>query len=79
LAVANTIEAVLAGAEIIHSTVTGIGERTGNTPMEETVLSLLTLYGIGTGLKYDKLNELSKLVKELSGTDIKGTYPGQRK
>jgi len=56
LAVANTIEAVLAGAEVIHSTVTGIGERAGNAPMEETVLALLTLYGIDVGLKYDKLN-----------------------
>lgn len=75
LAVANTIEAVLAGAEIIHSTVTGIGERTGNTPMEETVLSLLTLYGIDVGLKYDKLNELSMLVRELSGTVVPANRP----
>jgi len=75
LAVANTIMAVLAGAEIIHSTVTGIGERTGNTPMEETVLALLTLYGIDVGLKYDKLNELSMLVRELSGTEIPANRP----
>ena len=75
LAVANTIMAVLAGAEVIHSTVTGIGERTGNTPMEETVLALLTLYGIDVGLKYDKLNELSMLVRELSGTGIPANRP----
>lgn len=75
LAVANTIMAVLAGAEIIHSTVTGIGERVGNTPMEETVLALLTLYGIDVGLKYDKLNELSTLVRELSGTEIPANRP----
>jgi len=75
LAVANTIMAVLAGAEVIHSTVTGIGERTGNAPMEETVLALLALYGIDTGLKYDKLNELSKLVRELSGTVIPANRP----
>lgn len=75
LAVANTIMAVLAGAEVIHSTVTGIGERAGNTPMEETVLALLTMYGIDVGLKYDKLNELSKLVRELSGTEIPANRP----
>jgi len=75
LAVANTIMSVLAGAEIIHSTVTGIGERVGNTPMEETVLALLTLYGIDVGLKYDKLNELSTLVRELSGTAIPANRP----
>jgi isopropylmalate/homocitrate/citramalate synthase len=75
LAVANTIMAVLAGAEIIHSTVNGIGERVGNAPMEETVLALLTLYGIDVGLKYDKLNELSALVRKLSGTVIPANRP----
>jgi len=70
LAVANTIMSVLAGGEIIHTTVTGIGERAGNAPMEETVMALLTLYGIDVGIKYDKLNELSKSVRELSGTQI---------
>jgi isopropylmalate/homocitrate/citramalate synthase len=75
LSVANSIMAIMAGAEVIHTTVTGIGERTGNTPMEETVLALLTLYGIDTGIKYEKLNELSKLVKELSGTSIPSNRP----
>jgi len=75
LAVANTIMAVLSGAEVIHSTVTGIGERAGNAPMEETALALLALYGIDVGLKYDKLNELSKLVTELSGTEIPANRP----
>ena len=70
LAVANTIMAVLAGAEVIHSTVTGIGERAGNTPLEETVVALLTLYGIDTGLKYNKLNELSGLVSQLTNIEI---------
>ena len=75
LGVANTINAVLAGAEVIHSTVTGIGERTGNVPMEETVLALLTMYGIDTGINYVKLNELSALVRELSGTQIPANRP----
>lgn len=75
LGVANSIMAIMAGAEVIHTTVTGIGERTGNTPMEETVLALLTLYGIDTGIKYDKLNELSTLVRELSGTSIPANRP----
>ena len=75
MGVANTINAVLAGAEVIHSTVLGIGERAGNTPMEETVLALLTLYGIDTCLDYGKLNELSKLVRALSGVQIPESRP----
>jgi isopropylmalate/homocitrate/citramalate synthase len=75
LGVANTIMAVLAGAEVIHSTVTGIGERAGNAPMEETALALLTMYGIDAGLNYSKFNEMSKLVREVSGTEIPESRP----
>jgi isopropylmalate/homocitrate/citramalate synthase len=75
MGVANTINAVLAGAEVIHSTVLGIGERAGNTPMEETVLALLTMYGIDVGLDYGKMNELSKLVRDLSGVQIPSCRP----
>ena len=75
LGVANTIMAVLSGAEVIHSTVTGIGERAGNAPMEETALALLTMYGIDVGIDYSKLNELSKLVQTLSGTEIPSNRP----
>jgi isopropylmalate/homocitrate/citramalate synthase len=75
MGVANTINAVLAGAEVIHSTVLGIGERAGNTPMEETVLALLTMYGIDVGLDYSKMNEVSKLVQELSGVQIPSCRP----
>ena len=75
LSVANTISAVMAGAEVIHSTVLGIGDRCGNTPMEETVLALLTLYGVDVGLNYGKLNELAKLVEELSGFRIPANKP----
>jgi isopropylmalate/homocitrate/citramalate synthase len=75
LGVANTIMAVLAGAEVIHSTVTGIGERAGNTPMEETALALLTMYNIDVGIDFSKLNELSALVQKLSGTTIPVNRP----
>jgi len=75
LGVANTIMAVLSGAEVIHSTVTGIGERAGNAPMEEVVLALLTMYGIDVGIDYSKMNELSKLVQKLSGTQIPPNRP----
>ncbi len=75
LGVANTINAVLAGGEVIHSTVLGIGERAGNAPMEEITLALLALYGIDVGLNYRKMNELSKLVQQLSGTQVPSSRP----
>ena len=75
LGVANTIMAVLAGAEVIHSTVGGIGERCGNAPMEETALALLTLYGVNIGINFSKLNELSKLVMDLAGISVPPNRP----
>ena len=75
LGVANTIMAVLEGAEVIHSTVGGIGERCGNAPLEETALALLTLYGIDVGINYGKLNELSRLVMDLAGLEVPGNRP----
>jgi isopropylmalate/homocitrate/citramalate synthase len=75
MGVANTIMAVAEGVEVIHSTVLGLGERAGNTPMEETVMALLTLYGIDVGIKYDKLYSLAHLVQELSGHAVASNRP----
>jgi isopropylmalate/homocitrate/citramalate synthase len=75
MGVANTILALAEGVEVVHSTVLGIGERAGNTPMEETAMALLTLYGIDTGLKYDKFYKLSKLVQQLSGHAVASNRP----
>jgi isopropylmalate/homocitrate/citramalate synthase len=67
--------AVLSGAEVLHTTIGGIGERCGNAPMEETVLALLTFYGIDVEIDYSKLNELSNLVMELSGIEVPENRP----
>src|SRR3984957_6239169 len=67
MGIANTIMALAEGVEVVHSTVLGLGERAGNVPIEETAMALLTLYGIDTGLKYDKLYGLARLVEQLSG------------
>lgn len=67
MATVNTVMSVLVGGEVVHTTVNGIGEASGNCPMAETVMSLLVLYGIDVGIRYDKLTELSKLVDEIAG------------
>jgi isopropylmalate/homocitrate/citramalate synthase len=73
--VANTLIAVAEGVEVIHSTVLGIGERAGNVPMEETALALLTMYGVDTGLKYNKFYELAHLVERLTGHRVATNRP----
>jgi isopropylmalate/homocitrate/citramalate synthase len=66
LGVANTLIAVAEGVEVIQTTITGIGERAGNTPMEETVLALRTMYGIDAGIRTERFFDLSRLVMELA-------------
>ena len=61
---ANTVMAVAAGAEVIQTTVAGTGERAGNTPMEETVLTLLTMYGLDLGIQTERFTPIARLVLE---------------
>ncbi len=75
MGVANTIMALAEGVEVIHSTVLGVGERAGNTPMEETVMALLTMYGVDVGIKFDKMYKLAQTVQEVSGQAIQSNRP----
>jgi len=75
MGVANTILALSEGAEVVHSTVLGIGERAGNAPMEEIVMALRTMYNIDLGIDYSKLYPLAKLVEKLSGQKVPTNKP----
>lgn len=66
LAIANSLAGVIAGAEIVHTTVNAIGERSGNAALEEMAAALEVLYGLKTGVNFKKLRGLSKLVEDLS-------------
>jgi isopropylmalate/homocitrate/citramalate synthase len=70
LAVANSLSAVAAGVEVVHTTVTGVGERAGNCPMEELALALRMLYGVEHGLQTEEFYSLSRLVRERTGHSI---------
>lgn len=67
MAVANELAGALAGAEVLHGCVNGLGERTGNAADEELILNLNILMGLDTGYKLDKLNVLCSTVERLSG------------
>jgi isopropylmalate/homocitrate/citramalate synthase len=67
LGVANTLMAAATGAEILQVTVSGIGERAGNTPLEETVMALRTLYDRDLGIRTERLAPLARLVSERTG------------
>src|SRR6187431_3661343 len=66
LATANSIAGVLNGARQIECTINGLGERAGNTSLEEVVMILrqhkeLAFY---TGIKSEQLNPMSRLVAD---------------
>ncbi|MBI4246837.1 MAG: pyruvate carboxyltransferase [Candidatus Rokubacteria bacterium] len=66
MGVANTVIALAEGAEVVHSTISGIGERAGNAPTEETLLALLTMYGVDTGIKTEKLTKIAQYVRKIT-------------
>jgi isopropylmalate/homocitrate/citramalate synthase len=75
LGVANTIAGLAAGAKVAHTTITGIGERAGNVPMEDVVLSLLCLYGVDIGIRTEMLCEVSRFVMDLAKVTIPVNRP----
>jgi len=70
LAVANSLTAVNAGASQVHVTMNGLGERAGNTSLEEVVMSLHRLYDRPTKIKTELLYETSRLVATLTGIRV---------
>lgn len=66
LATANSIAGVIAGAGQIECTINGLGERAGNTSLEECVMIIKQHHSLGfyTNIKAQKLNPVSKLVSD---------------
>ena len=70
MATANTMAALRAGAKQAHVTINGIGERAGNTSLEEVVMVLESLYKYKTRFDTTGLYSLSRLVSRLSGIPV---------
>jgi homocitrate synthase NifV len=75
MAVGNTIGAYLAGAEAASVTVNGIGERTGNAPLDEVVMGLKVACGVDCGIKAERLAMLAQFVAVAAGRDIHPSKP----
>jgi len=70
LATANTLAAIQAGATHASVTVTGLGERAGNAPLEEIAVALKQLYGRETGVALDQLAEVAAVVATAAARPI---------
>ena len=70
MATANTLAGIAAGARQAEVTVNGIGERAGNTALEEIVMAIVTrsdLLGLRTGIDTKMIAEASQLVSATTG------------
>lgn len=69
LAVANSLSAVQNGARQVEGTINGIGERAGNTALEEVIMALRTRRdyygGLNTGVKLNEIVKTSRLVSRM--------------
>lgn len=73
LATANTLAGLHAGARQAEVTVNGIGERAGNTSLEEVVMALHTrkpMFGLETGIETTHIARVSKLVSNYTGIPV---------
>jgi 2-isopropylmalate synthase len=73
LAVANSLAAIEAGARQVECTVNGIGERAGNTAMEEVVMAVRTraeMFGASTGINTKQIMPTSKLLTNITGVSV---------
>lgn len=70
MATANTLAGIRAGARQAEVTINGIGERAGNTSLEEVVMTLKTrhpVFELETGIDTQQLSRISKLVSNYTG------------
>jgi D-citramalate synthase len=75
LAVANCLAALRAGARGVHTSVNGMGERAGNTPLAGAVAAIHDLSGHETQVRESRLVTISEMVSTFSGKPIAENTP----
>jgi D-citramalate synthase len=69
LAVTNAMVSVAAGADLVHGTINGIGERAGNVALEEVAIALDHGYGVEP-MDLTEVHDLAQLVGKLTGIPL---------
>jgi len=73
MATANALAGIKAGASQVEGTINGIGERAGNTALEEVIMSIYTQpsrFGIKTTVNYKEIARTSRLVSKITGVQV---------
>jgi isopropylmalate/homocitrate/citramalate synthase len=72
---ACALAGVMAGAEVVHACVNGLGEGGGNAPLEAVAMDLQLALGIETGIRLEKTYDLCRLVSEISRIPLQANWP----
>jgi isopropylmalate/homocitrate/citramalate synthase len=75
LALANALAGCEAGADQIHTTIDGFGERTGIPSLAETSIALTLIYRSDNNLRLHMLKDLSKTISQYTGLEIPESKP----
>jgi 2-isopropylmalate synthase len=73
MATANALAGIRAGARQAEVTINGIGERAGNTSLEEVVMTLVTrraVFGLETGIDTTQISRMSRMVSNYTGIPV---------
>ena len=75
MATANAVAGIQAGATFLSTTVLGLGERTGNAPLEELVMASLYILNIDPLIETARFREIAEYVAKASGRNIPDWKP----
>src|ERR687888_1640401 len=75
LALANALSGCEAGAEQIHTTIDGFGERTGIPALAETAVALTLIYKSNNDLRLHMIKDLSKTISQYTGLKVPEAKP----
>ena len=75
MATANAVAGVYAGANYIGVTINGLGERAGNSAMQEVVMALKHLLGVKSNFKTEKFVEVAEYVARAAGRNLPPSKP----
>lgn len=72
---ANALAGIEAGAQVVHTSALGLGERLGNAPLEEVAVAAPLLFGFKHNLDLSKLSAVTQLVQKHSGVMVAPNKP----
>ena len=75
MATANALAGVQAGAKVVSTTVLGIGERTGNTPVEAMMLEYIGIRGVDNGMDTTVITDVARYFEKEIGYKIPENQP----